>query len=73
TLKQKAAAVAVAAALQIRRRQAAVEAVRMALTSRSQAFLAPQAGQTSNWQAVMRAVQRQNQAKFFTRTPKSVR
>ncbi len=74
THRQKAAAVAVAAALQIRRRQAAVEAVRLALSSANQPMLNPaEAGQVSNWQAVMRAVQRQNQTKFFTRTPRNVR
>ena len=72
--RQKAAAVAVAAALQIRRRQAAVEAVRLALVSGNQSVLNPfETGQASNWQAVMRAVQRQNQTKFFTRTPRNVR
>ncbi len=74
THRQKAAAVAVTAALQIRRRQAAVEAVRLALASVNQPMLNPaEAGQASNWQAVMRAVQRQNQTKFFTRTPRNVR
>lgn len=68
--KRKVAAVAVAAAIQIRRRQAAEEAVRKALSYRESKLTAPiKTIQTSSWQAVMRAIQRQNQQKLFSRTP----
>ena len=68
--KRKVAAVAVAAAIQIRRRQAAEEAVRKALSYHESKLTTPiETIQTSNWQAVMRAIQRQNQQKLFSRTP----
>jgi sodium pump decarboxylase gamma subunit len=72
--KQKIAAIAVAAALQLRRRQAAVEAVRQALASQKLGISAPvSANPSSNWQAVMRSVQRENKQKMFSRTPRNVR
>ncbi len=69
--KKKIAAVAVATALQLRRRQAAVKAVQMALASRNQTenpVASP--GAQSNWQAAMRATQRENRLRLFERKPR---
>lgn len=72
--KRKIAAAAVASALQVRRQQAATEAVRQALASQKASVSSPvSANPTSNWQAVMRSVQRENQQKMFSRTSRNVR
>ncbi len=68
--KKKIAAVAVAAALQLRRKQAAVEAVRMALASRGQTEQHFGYNVQSNWQAAMRATQREERLRLFGRKPR---
>lgn len=67
--RKKIAAVAVVAALQLRRRQAAEEAVRIALASAHE-FVSPQPvpPPQSSWQPVMRAAQMQNRLRLFSRS-----
>ena len=66
--RKKIAAAAVAAAIQLRRRQAAEQAVRIALASAQQeGQVLPSASSTSNWQPVMRAAQMQERLRLFSR------
>jgi Na+-transporting methylmalonyl-CoA/oxaloacetate decarboxylase gamma subunit len=66
--RKKIAVAAVAAAIQLRRRQAAEQAVRIALASAQQeGQVLPSASSTSNWQPVMRAAQMQERLRLFSR------
>jgi len=66
--RKKIAVAAVAAAIQLRRRQAAEHAVRIALASAQQeGQVLPSAFSTSNWQPVMRAAQMQERLRLFSR------
>ena len=67
--KQKIAAVAVAAALQIRKQQAAELAVKMAMQQRTTPQPSGQV-QTSSWQAVRRAGQFETRNNLFLRKPR---